>query len=359
MLRLTAAVDKRVYGIVPIVYPLMDLRKSIASMYSTYGHWQIIAQDYVENGFMCNLYTDDGGKLLDIIDPLTYISRLSMPILMVSGADDEFFHPDIISVWFGDSLTPKVDFPRPKDVHVATIPNADHPLGTIGSAQAVATFVSFARMLANQILAEEDVLPSLLPPARGSLPGDAVDASFKRPVFDWWTDRAKGTIQAFIDTSEQTELPHAVYQHYALSVNERNNTQSSPSATQSMRRDYRWFGVCPGAPDTAPTEVCQQQVWWFTRELKPVTLNATTIMYETESIADGRLWSRLGDSDGYRDAENRYRATYIDMHFPSPQNYANSYLFKLRKTTTVLILPEVFPGTVHPTWDMLCTSTYI
>ena len=324
------------YAIAPVVFPLMDLRASISSMYATYGHWQIIAQDYIENEFMCNLLTPAADALFGMVDPLAYVARLSLPILMVAGSDDEFFHPDIAVAWFGDDSTrPAVRFPAPDDVHFATIANADHPLGTVGSAEALDAIVAFARMLANQVRS-----------AAGA-PG----LSYRRPVFEWTTDRERGTVRAVVDRTRQPELPDAVYQHYALSVGADNATGSAP------RRDFRWYGVCPGAPDTLPTSVCQQQVWWFTRAIEPAVLNATTAVYETAPIADGALWAPHGG--GGAGAEGGYRATYVDMHFASPDNYAGHLLFKFRKTTTVLVLPDVFPGTRAPTEEMLCSRTFV
>jgi PhoPQ-activated pathogenicity-related protein len=127
----TAAVDKRVVAIAPMVIDALNVVPSFEHHYASYGFWAHAVQDYFREGLMDKL--DDPGfkKLMEIEDPYSYRERLSMPKLMVSAAGDQFFLPDSSQFYF-DQL--------PGEKHLLYEANTDHSLHGVDSDESIEAF---------------------------------------------------------------------------------------------------------------------------------------------------------------------------------------------------------------------------
>jgi len=115
----TAAVDRRVVGIVPIVIDLLNLEESFRHHFEAYGFWAPAIQSYVEMGVPDWFGKPQMRRLREIVDPYQYRSRLTMPKLVINAAGDQFFVPDSSQFYFADLVGEK---------HIRYVPNADHSM---------------------------------------------------------------------------------------------------------------------------------------------------------------------------------------------------------------------------------------
>lgn len=115
----TAAVDKRVVAIVPIVIDVLNVEASMKHHYAAYGFWAPAVGDYTMFRIMEWMGTPENQALLKIEDPYEYRHRLTMPKFIINACGDQFFLPDSSQFYF-DEL-PGVKYLR-------YVPNADHSL---------------------------------------------------------------------------------------------------------------------------------------------------------------------------------------------------------------------------------------
>lgn len=115
----TAAVDKRVVAILPIVIDLLNIVPSMMHHYAAYGFWAPAIRDYEEFKIMDWNGTPEYAALMKIVEPYEYRDRLTMPKFIINAAGDQFFLPDSSQFYFND--LPGVKYLR-------YVPNADHSL---------------------------------------------------------------------------------------------------------------------------------------------------------------------------------------------------------------------------------------
>jgi len=100
---LTGAVDKRIIGIVPIVFDALNFKATVDNMWRTLGNWTFAFTDYRDANV--TKYLNDGSNYMDIlasaIDPLVYKENLTMSKLVVDSTGDEFFQVQDDSTWWG------------------------------------------------------------------------------------------------------------------------------------------------------------------------------------------------------------------------------------------------------------------
>lgn len=87
----TAAVDKRVVAIVPMVIDMLNIEPSIEHHYRAYGRWASALGPYQEAGLMQWLGTAQSRELLAIEDPYAYRDRLTMPKMIVNSTGISIF----------------------------------------------------------------------------------------------------------------------------------------------------------------------------------------------------------------------------------------------------------------------------
>jgi PhoPQ-activated pathogenicity-related protein len=90
----TAAVDKRIVGIVPIVIDMLNVVPSFNHHHAAYGFWAPAVDDYVAMGIMDWMNTPEFAALMKIEEPYEYRERFTMPKLLINSAGDQFFLPD-------------------------------------------------------------------------------------------------------------------------------------------------------------------------------------------------------------------------------------------------------------------------
>jgi PhoPQ-activated pathogenicity-related protein len=115
----TAAVDKRVIAIVPIVIDLLNIEPSMLHHYAAYGFWAPSIGDYTALHIMDWNGTPQYHALMRIEEPYQYRQRLTMPKFLINASGDQFFLPDSSQFYFDDLSGVK---------YLRYVPNADHSL---------------------------------------------------------------------------------------------------------------------------------------------------------------------------------------------------------------------------------------
>jgi len=115
----TAAVDKRVVGIAPMVMDLLNVVHNLHHHYRSLGGWTFAFNDYYQVNITAYLDDPRTQAMADIVDPFSYRDRLTMPKYVISTGGDEFFIPDD-SYYYLSNMT--------GDIYLRTIPNAEHSL---------------------------------------------------------------------------------------------------------------------------------------------------------------------------------------------------------------------------------------
>ena len=134
---LTAASgDKRVAAIVPMVIDMLNISEQMKYQIETWGAFSPSISDYTERNlvrFDDEQMSEFERSLWAIIDPYSYRARLSVPKLLVHGANDPYWTVDAAKFYFDD---------LPGKKYILTLPNAGHNLGgqQIKGAQAAAVF---------------------------------------------------------------------------------------------------------------------------------------------------------------------------------------------------------------------------
>ena len=116
----TAAVDKRVVAIAPIVIDVLNMEKSFEHHYRAYGFFAPSVGDYVARGLLDWEGTKEYKALEKIEDPYEYRDRLTMPKFIMNAAGDQFFLPDSSQFYWNGLKGEKI---------LRYVPNADHGMG--------------------------------------------------------------------------------------------------------------------------------------------------------------------------------------------------------------------------------------
>ncbi len=115
----TAAVDKRVVAISPMVIDLLNSKKSFEHHFQAYGFYSPAVKDYEDMGIMSVSNTPEYKKLMDLVEPYSYRDRFTMPKLIINSAGDQYFLPDSSQYYFDD---------LPGEKYLRYVPNTNHSL---------------------------------------------------------------------------------------------------------------------------------------------------------------------------------------------------------------------------------------
>ena len=128
---LTAAVDARVVGIVPIVFDVLNMEASMRHHFAAYGHFSQAVADYTLHGILPRLGEEAVNELMWIADPYQYRHRVIVPKLILNATGDEFFLPDS-SRFYWDELR--------GENYLRYVPNAPHSMYNTDAMDTVAAF---------------------------------------------------------------------------------------------------------------------------------------------------------------------------------------------------------------------------
>ncbi len=134
---MTAAVDKRVIAIAPLVIDVLNMDVSMRHHYGAYGFWAPAIEEYVDHRVMQRRDTANYAKLLQVEDPFAYRDRFTMPKCIINATGDQFFLPDSSQFYFGE---------LPGEKHLCYVPNTEHSLK---DSNAIETLIAFHYSIVN------------------------------------------------------------------------------------------------------------------------------------------------------------------------------------------------------------------
>jgi PhoPQ-activated pathogenicity-related protein len=116
---LTGAVDPRVKAIAPLVIDTLNMAKQLPYQLASYGKYSAMIKDYTKAGLVPMPNTPRAKKLWMMVDPWSYRAKLTMPKMLINGANDPYWAQDALNLYWDDLKGPK---------WVLYIPNAGHDL---------------------------------------------------------------------------------------------------------------------------------------------------------------------------------------------------------------------------------------
>ena len=122
----TAAVDKRVVAIVPLVIDTLNVDPCFRHHFAAYGFYAPAVHDYEAMKIMDWTGTPEYRALMKIEEPYEYRERLTMPKFIINSCGDQFFLPDSSRFYFND---------LPGTKYLRYVPNTDHSLKNSDAAE--------------------------------------------------------------------------------------------------------------------------------------------------------------------------------------------------------------------------------
>jgi PhoPQ-activated pathogenicity-related protein len=135
---LTAAVDKRVVGIAPMVIDMLNMKAQTQWAQKVYGKQSEQIHDYTDLNLVENMDHPRMVKLRGFVDPYSYRARYKLPKLILLGTNDPYWTVDSLRHYWDDLPEPKLVFQTP---------NAGHSLN--GGLQAIDSLAAFYQMIAD------------------------------------------------------------------------------------------------------------------------------------------------------------------------------------------------------------------
>jgi PhoPQ-activated pathogenicity-related protein len=133
----TAAADKRVVAIVPMVIDMLNSVKSFEHHFQAYGYYSEAVKDYQNMGLMNVSNTPQYAALMRLEEPFSYRDRFTIPKMIMNSAGDQYFLPDSSQYYF-DEL--------PGEKYLRYVPNTNHSLKDSDAHEnAVAFYDAFLR----------------------------------------------------------------------------------------------------------------------------------------------------------------------------------------------------------------------
>ena len=116
---LTAAVDKRVMAIAPMVIDVLNMRAQMDHQRETWGEVSDEIRDYAALDLPTRLKTPRGQELLAMVDPFSYRQQLTRPKMILLSTNDRYWPLDALKLYWSELPAPK---------HVLYVPNQGHGL---------------------------------------------------------------------------------------------------------------------------------------------------------------------------------------------------------------------------------------
>ncbi len=125
---LTAAVDKRVRAIAPVVIDVLNMGSQMRHHFAAYGFYSQAIGDYEQMKVLDRIHERGGTDIRNFVDPYEYRDRYTIPKFIINSAGDQFFLPDSAQFYFHD---------LPGEKHLLYCANTDHGLDDSGADKAL------------------------------------------------------------------------------------------------------------------------------------------------------------------------------------------------------------------------------
>lgn len=119
---LTAATDKRVKAVAPMVIDMLNVSAQMDHQRATWGRLSDEIRDYSSLDLPNRFNTERGAALLSAVDPFSYRKQLTQSKLIMLGTNDRYWPLDALNLYWSE-------LPEPK--RVLYLPNQGHGLRDI------------------------------------------------------------------------------------------------------------------------------------------------------------------------------------------------------------------------------------
>lgn len=133
---LSAATDSRIKGIIPIAIDILNSRAQMSHHLKTFGQYNTPSESTTE--LVQKLEQPRGQSLIEMVDAYSYRNRFTMPKLIVSATNDQFFATDALNLYWDGLKKPK---------WVLYLSNANHFMA-YSDPRIIPTAFAFARAIA-------------------------------------------------------------------------------------------------------------------------------------------------------------------------------------------------------------------
>jgi len=117
---LTAATeDKRVKAIAPLVIDTLNFPTQMKNQLAAFGKPSEMIADYTRAKLVPIPETTEGESLWKMVDPYSYLDRITVPKMIINGTNDPYWPQDALNTYWGNLKGEK---------HLCYIPNAGHDL---------------------------------------------------------------------------------------------------------------------------------------------------------------------------------------------------------------------------------------
>src|SRR5947209_3244945 len=117
---LTGASDRRVRAIAPMVFDNLNFDAQMPHQLELWGRYSEQIDDYSRRGLQQQMTSGRGRRLVSMVDPWFYRKQLTMPKLLIHGANDRYWATDASRLYWDD---------LPGEKYLLDVPNAGHGLG--------------------------------------------------------------------------------------------------------------------------------------------------------------------------------------------------------------------------------------
>jgi PhoPQ-activated pathogenicity-related protein len=279
-----ASVDKRVKAAAPLVLDCLNMENLFQTWFSNLGGWSFALYSYYDEDITKYIGTSQFQKMASIIDPYYYRGRLTMPKLVISAGDDEFFAPDDSYAWYSEF--------KDKSTYLRILPNSEHG------------------MIPPQALSS----PSILHSIRAFYLSVMREADLPQISWERHVDE-NGVAHVTVETSKIPSLING------WTADSRNKT----------RRDFRWAQLKPEAvdwPSNSPSQNGYDGISGSDVIFQPIKWNRVMVQPSNE-----RKWTV-----SIPPSESGFRALMVELSFQGTDDKS-----KLTFTTEVMITPDERP----------------
>jgi PhoPQ-activated pathogenicity-related protein len=104
---LSAVADERVEYIAPLIIDMLNAGPQMQHQLAVYGGFSTQIEDYTQRNLQQRMASAEGQKLNSIVDPYSYREQLTLPKLIVLGANDPYWTVDAANFYYDDLKGPK------------------------------------------------------------------------------------------------------------------------------------------------------------------------------------------------------------------------------------------------------------
>lgn len=270
---LTGAADDRVKAIAPIVIDILNMQTQMNYHHQAYNAYSEAVEEYVNFNVFDRFDTERGQKLLEIVDPYSYLPMLTMPKLIINSTGDQFFLPDSAQFYVHD---------LPGETRLRYLPNTGHGVEQGESIRDLAdSLLSFFQEVAN-----DTPLPSFSwEVTEHNKIEVTTDPAFPPSSVSLWTATVSGEKRDF-----RYDSVGDIWESQALSDSDSDGVYVASVPTPTEPNTWTGFFVDltfdhAGVPHTFSTELR------VTPDTMPFGPNVLRVDKDAHGANDGSSWS--------------------------------------------------------------------